>query len=44
MEKLSIKECRDYLGEINLTDEQLENLRDALYILIEQVLDEYINK
>ena len=44
MEKLSIKECRDYLSGINLTDEQVENLRDALYILIEQVLDECINK
>ena len=44
MEKLSIKECRDYLTGMNLTEEQIENLRDALYILIEQVLDEYINK
>ncbi len=44
MEKLSIKECRNYLDGIDLTDEQIENLRDALYILIGQVLDEYINE
>lgn len=39
---LAIAECKKHLGETNLTDEQVEEFRDALYVLIEQVIDDYI--
>lgn len=39
---LSIEECKKYLGK-HLTDKQIQNLRDALYVLIENVIDEYIS-
>lgn len=38
---ISIEECRKHLGN-NLTDKQVENLRDALYTLVENVVDDYI--
>ena len=39
---LSIEMCRGYLDGIPLTDKQVESLRDALYSLVENVLDDYI--
>ena len=39
---LSIEDCKKHLNSHELTDEQVENLRDALYVLVEQALDEYI--
>jgi len=41
---LSTDECREHLGDIPLTDTQVERLRDALYALVENVLDDYIKK
>lgn len=39
---LDIGECRKHLGE-RMTDQQVENLRDALYALVENLLDNYIS-
>jgi len=39
---ISTEECRKHLGE-GLTDKQVEDLRDALYTLVENVLDYYID-
>lgn len=38
---ISKEECRKYVGG-NLTDQQVEKLRDTLYALVEPVLDDYI--
>lgn len=38
---LSIEECRRHLGD-RLTDKQVEDFRDALCVLVEPLLDEYI--
>lgn len=39
---LSTEACKEYLAGITLTDKQIENLRGALYALVENVLDDYI--
>ena len=38
---LSISQCKKLLGKTDLTDKQVEDLRDALYAIIENILDEY---
>jgi len=40
---LSVNECREYLGESNLSNEQIKQLRDTLYVLAENLIDDYIN-
>lgn len=40
---LSTEACREYLGDIPLSDEQVERLRDSLYALVENVLDNYLD-
>ena len=30
---LTVKECREYLGDSNLSDEQIEEFRNALYVV-----------
>lgn len=39
---LSVEECKKYLGN-NVPDERIEVVRDALYMLIGQVLDAYLD-
>lgn len=39
---LSVPECRKYLTDSTLSEEQIEGLRDALYVLVEKVLDEML--
>jgi hypothetical protein len=39
---LSTEACREHLADIPLTDAQIERLRDALYALVENALDDYI--
>lgn len=43
---LSIDECRKYLDDDgkNMADEQVKNLRDALYSISESVLDPYFKE
>ena len=40
---LNIEACKEHLSGIPLTDEQIINLRDSLYALVENVLDDYIS-
>lgn len=37
---LSIEECRKYLGKVELTDKQVEQLRDAITEMVGCLLDE----
>ena len=39
---LSVEVCREHLGNIDLSDEQVEEFRDALYALVDNLLDDYI--
>jgi hypothetical protein len=41
---LSIEECKKILGESNLSDIQIQNLRDCLSVLIDSVIDNYFDK
>ncbi|TSC59958.1 MAG: hypothetical protein Greene041662_343 [Candidatus Peregrinibacteria bacterium Greene0416_62] len=38
---LTIEQCRTYLKETALTDEQVERLRDSLYAVTQTVLAPY---
>ncbi len=40
---LSTEACREYLGDIKLSDEQVERLRGSLYAMVENVLDNYLD-
>jgi hypothetical protein len=40
---LTIEECRAYLNNNDLTDKQIEDLRDALLVVVENLLDDYID-
>ncbi|MEI8229739.1 MAG: hypothetical protein WCG83_01215 [Candidatus Peregrinibacteria bacterium] len=40
---LTIDECRAYLKDLALTDEQVEQLRDALYAVTQAVLNPYFD-
>jgi len=39
--RLSLERCRALLGECEATDEELETVREGLYVLAEGVLDAY---
>ena len=39
---LSIERCKEILGNRNISDSQIEKLREALYALTENIIDEYI--
>jgi len=41
---LSINECREYFKNTKLTDEEIEKLRNSLYTLINQILDNILNQ
>lgn len=36
---LSIEECKKYIGDLDLTDKQIEEVRDILSAFVEQALD-----
>lgn len=36
---LSLEECKEYLGDTSLSDEQIEELRDALYEWVEAIIE-----
>jgi hypothetical protein len=40
---LSTEECREHLGRKDLTDTQVNSLRDVLYGFVENLVDEYID-
>ena len=39
---LSIERCKEILGNKTISDSQIEKLREALYALVENIVDEYI--
>jgi len=45
-DRLSIKECREALGDIGvgMTDERVAQIRDYLYALVHNIIDEELNK
>lgn len=40
---LTVEECRQHLRDISLTDEEIERIRDCLYLISEKVLDKYFD-
>lgn len=40
---ITIEECKKYIGNLNLTDKQIEEVRDLLYAFVEQSLDYVVN-
>jgi hypothetical protein len=40
---LSVEDCRKYLGNTSLSDKQVEEFRDAIFALVENMVDEYIS-
>lgn len=41
-QRLSVKDCRHYLGRIDLSDNEIADLRDTLYGYAEVLIDQYI--
>ena len=43
MEPISIERCRELLGKDaqGMSDLQVENFRDAVYVVVDNVLDDY---
>jgi len=41
---LTIKECRKYLEKYNLTDEQIEKIRNILYCISENIIENHIKR
>ena len=40
---LSVERCKEILGNKKISDSQIEKLRDALYALVENIVDEYVS-
>ncbi|MCX6739571.1 MAG: hypothetical protein NT098_06025 [Candidatus Parcubacteria bacterium] len=40
-DKITIEECRKCIGDTNLPDETVAEIRDAIYALTESVFDKY---
>lgn len=38
---ISVQECRQYLGNLQLSDEQVELIRNFLYRLVQTKIDKY---
>jgi hypothetical protein len=41
---LSIEECKKYLAGLELTDKEVEELRNSLYFIITNILDNNFEK
>jgi len=41
---LSIQECKKYLIGLELTDKQVEEIRDSLYFIVNNILDNHYEK
>ena len=39
---LTIEECRKYLANLELTDKEVEELRDSLYSINEAIVNNYL--
>ena len=44
IERLSVEKCREILGEDGklMSDKQIEDFRDAVYTVVDNVLDNYL--
>jgi hypothetical protein len=42
LQPMSIDDCRPYLEGLDLSDEEIARLRDALYVLVRKVFDEIV--
>jgi cyanate lyase len=40
-QKISIEKCRQILGKTDLTDQEIEMIRDSLYSWLERFLDQH---
>jgi hypothetical protein len=40
---LSVERCKEILGDKTISDSQVEKLREVLYALVENIVDEYIS-
>lgn len=40
---ISVERCREILGNKTISDSQIEKIREALYALIENIVDEYVS-
>ena len=38
---LSIQECKKHLGNLDLSDKEVEELRNSMYLVIGGILDDY---
>lgn len=36
---ITLEECKKYIGNLNLTDEQIEEVRGLLYAFVEKAMD-----
>lgn len=41
---ISIEECKKYIGETNLSDKEIEKIRELLYAFVERSLDYIVEK
>jgi hypothetical protein len=41
---LSVQECRKHLDGLDLTDEQVVEIRDSLYFVVNNILDNHYEK
>lgn len=39
---LSVERCKEILGNKTISDSHIEKLREVLYVLVENIVDEYI--
>jgi len=40
---LSIEKCKEILGNKAISDSQVEKVREVLYVLVENIVDDYIS-
>lgn len=38
---LTIKQCKNYIPNFNLTDDEIEEIRDSLYLIVGEVYDDF---
>lgn len=41
---IGIERCREILGEVKMTNSEIEKLRESLYSIVESILDNYFKE
>lgn len=41
---LTIEECKKYLQKYNLSNQQIEEIRNTLYCMAENIIEDYIKR